>query len=110
MHELLALPEDATDGPWIDAEAIVTLHGEAWSALVTDFDMPDLDGAALAREARAVAADLPIVLCTALADGREAAGARAGLFDEVVSKPVLPDRLIRAVQAAMLARKARRCT
>ena len=43
-----------------------------------------------------------------LADGREAAGTKAGLFDEVVSKPVLPDRLIRAVQAAMLARQAGR--
>jgi PAS domain S-box-containing protein len=67
--------------------------------LITDFDMPDLDGAALARAARERAPGLPVVLVTALAD---LPGRHDGLFDAVLGKPVQREALVAAAETAIL--------
>lgn len=85
-----------------DALEAIAEDPEAWALLVTDYDMPDMTGAELARAARAVAPFLPVVLCTALPD-RLAAGRDE--FDAVVGKPVTPEALLEAAGAA-LARRA----
>lgn len=64
-----------------DALGALREDAAAWSVLVTDFEMPAMRGDALARRARALRPDLPIVLCT----GRP--GLAAGVFfDRVVRK------------------------
>lgn len=79
---------------------------EAWSVLLTDFDMPQMDGRHLATAARAVREDLPIVLCTALA-GR---GKTDEQFDAVLHKPVDPPRLVAAVAEAIVRRSKTKVT
>ena len=69
-----------------------------WAAMVTDLDMPVLNGSALARIAAACEPAVPVVLVTALA---ETVGPDADLFCEILSKPVQPDQLAAAVHAAI---------
>ena len=81
-------PRDALDALQDDPEA--------WDALLTDFDMPHMNGAELAKAARATRADLPIVLCTAYDLHRRS----SKVFDVELEKPALPAALIGALAKA----------
>jgi PAS domain S-box-containing protein len=74
---------------------------EAWDLLITDYDMPLMTGAELARAVRAHAPSLPVLLVTALPgiDGRS-----GSLFDFVLGKPINREALIAAAEQAMTAR------
>lgn len=74
-----------------------------FDALVTDYDMPVLGGADLARAARALAPAMPVILCTALPTWTARAPEERALFDRVLSKPVTGADLTEAL-AALLAR------
>lgn len=84
-----------------DALEALTEDTEAWDALLTDFDMPHMDGAALAEAAKAARADLPVVLCTAF-DLHMRSGA---LFDGELEKPAEPGALISTLAAAIKTHK-----
>lgn len=95
-------------GPCVDprdALAALSDDPEAWTLLITDFDMPHLSGAALAAAARDIRPDLPVLLCTALPEARRPGGA----FDGVVGKPVAADRLVAAAEAAIAAHREALC-
>jgi CheY-like chemotaxis protein len=83
------VPEDA-----LEAIAADPAH---WSALVTDHDMPGLTGADLARSVRAIRADLPVILVSAMAEDID----DRSLFDAVFTKPVPQDRLICGIKTAL---------
>lgn len=86
------------------SEALAAIHEdpEGWDILITDHDMPGLQGGALALQARALRPHLPCILITALP---ERAGPDRAVFDAVLAKPVTAERLVAAVAAA----RARRC-
>ena len=86
------------------ADVIEALHDDpgAWDLLVTDYDMPGMTGADLARSARNHAPGLPVILVTALAG---LAGRSEAPFDAVLSKPLDRDALVRSAEAAILRRK-----
>ncbi|MEM1344948.1 MAG: PAS domain-containing protein [Pseudomonadota bacterium] len=89
-----------------DALAAITEDPDAWSLLVTDYDMPGMTGAALTEAVRAVRPGLGVVLCTALPK----AVRRPALFDALCAKPVTPDTLLGAVaRAAEAAAKESPC-
>jgi CheY-like chemotaxis protein len=81
-----------------DALAAIREDPDAWSLLVTDYDMPGMTGAELAEAARRLRPGLPVLLCTALPD---AARSHAGLFAAILPKPVSNDRLLAAAAAAL---------
>jgi CheY-like chemotaxis protein len=89
------------DNPLAAAEAIEE-DPTAWDLLVTDLEMPGLDGASLAARARAAAPSMPILLCTG-APGSTIDAVREG-FDGVLRKPVAPEVLIAAAQRALIGR------
>ena len=66
---------------------------------MTDFDMPDMDGADLAEAAKNIVPDLPIILVTALA--REA-GRTGPLFTGVLSKPIDRKSLVLQCEMSLL--------
>lgn len=75
------------DNPW-DALKVVFTGEDAIAAVVTDYDMPGLDGFDLARRLRQFRPGLPVVICT----GREVESLQQTAADQgisgVFSKPV----------------------
>jgi CheY-like chemotaxis protein len=68
--------------------------------IVMDLAMPVMTGieAAVALGRRAETSSIPIIAVTG--HGRGLAGARSGLFVEVLEKPVTPDLLVAAIRRA----------
>jgi len=77
---------------------------EIWDLLVTDFDMPELTGAEVARRAHAVRSDLPVILVTAFSG---ALGGSGAVFDAVLDKPIDREALVSAAETAILRRRSR---
>jgi two-component system chemotaxis response regulator CheY len=80
----------ANDG----AEAIAALAGAVFDAVVTDLNMPNVDGAQLLAHIRGNAqmATLPVVLLTATADAARIAELSAAGATACMAKPIDPRR------------------
>lgn len=112
VETLVAMLEQAgaEPGPCLDpADALAAVEEDphAWSLVITDYDMPGLNGAHLARAIRDVRADLPILLLSALPRAHRRRPGEAELFDAVLGKPASLPALVAAARAAMAAAKAR---
>jgi CheY-like chemotaxis protein len=84
-----------------DALHAFTSDPQGWSLVVTDYDMPEFNGAELARSVRRIRPDIPILLCTALPEAHRQSA--ADLFDAVIGKPVAMESFVAAAAAAMAA-------
>ena len=73
----------------------------AWDAVLTDFDMPGMDGAALAARIAEIAPGLPVVLVTALTDWRGRAKDGGDPFAAVIGKPATRTALVNTMAAAI---------
>lgn len=94
----------AEPGPCLDPEDAVLAVQEdtgAWDLVITDYDMPGLNGAGLARRLRSVRADLPVLLMTALPQLHQRRSGEAELFDAVLAKPATMSSLMDAARTAM---------
>ena len=69
---------------------------DGWDLLMTDLEMPDIDGSALATRTRAAAPGIPILLCTGATEPTIAAV--RDQFDGVLRKPVAPPALVAAAR------------
>ncbi|WP_416908548.1 MAG: PAS domain S-box protein [Polymorphobacter sp.] len=98
----------AEPGPCLDpadALAAVREDPQAWSLVITDYDMPGMTGETLARALRDIRADLPLLLLSALPRPRD--GRDNDVFDAKLAKPVTLDTLVAAATAAMAAARTR---
>ncbi|HXN14787.1 MAG TPA: response regulator, partial [Usitatibacter sp.] len=77
-----ASPREALQ--WLD-------EGEIFELAILDMHMPEMDGLALAREVRARAAELPLVLFSSL--GRRESGDEQGIFNAYLAKPIHQSQL-----------------
>jgi PAS domain S-box-containing protein len=91
----VAVCEDPRDA--IDA---VTDDPDAWSALITDYDMPIMNGGALTEAVRKQAPDLPVFVVTALARRLSDPRLNEGQATAILAKPVDLDMLSRALASA----------
>jgi PAS domain S-box-containing protein len=73
----------------------------AWDAILTDFDMPEIDGAALAAAVAAIAPGLPVILVTALPGWQGRAAGSGNPFAAVLGKPTQRVALVSTVAAAI---------
>ena len=80
-----------------DAIAALESDPHAWSILLTDFDMPGMNGAELAAAARLVCPDLPVLLITALPDDPRIRVREGDLFSAILGKPLSVAALAQAV-------------
>ena len=89
------------------AEALEILIREAgaFDLLLTDIQMPVMDGIALALAAARDFPDLTIILMTGFADQRERAHGLNAIVHDVVTKPFSVADIRAAVAAALQARK-----
>ena len=78
---------------------------EQWDLLVTDFDMPVMTGAKLAKLARTRAPDVPVMAITALVG--EARRSDAG-FTAILPKPVDRDALVFEAELAIIEAESRK--
>ena len=110
LEVLTALLENAGAkiGPFstpLDAlEAFRQAPGD-WDILITDFDMPVMNGAELAYHIRQIRPDMKAILVTALADWRSRiAGGCQNDFVSVISKSIRPSDLVSEVAGALRAK------
>jgi CheY-like chemotaxis protein len=93
------------------AAALAALRDASYDVLVSDIEMPGMDGYALRREAAAMAAGrnsgLVAVAVTAYSRPEDEARSLAAGFDCHINKPVDPVELVAAI-AGCLSRSARR--
>jgi PAS domain S-box-containing protein len=83
------------------AEALAAISATAFDALLLDYALPGMSGAEVARRARILRPDLPIVFVTGYADALPADGP-ADM--EVVSKPFSRDELLAGLGRALQGR------
>jgi CheY-like chemotaxis protein len=94
----------AEPAPCLDPDGAIAAIEEdpqAFDLVVTDYDMPGMNGPDLARALRAIRDDLPLLLLTAvpLAYGRRAGEAEP--FDVVLGKPAPMDSLVASARLAI---------
>jgi DNA-binding NtrC family response regulator len=88
-------------------EALKIAATAAPSLVITDFNMPEVDGMQLLRELRARRPDLPVVLVTGYGTVEQAVEAmKSGAYD-YVSKPILDDEMKMVVRRALEERTLR---
>lgn len=112
VDTLVAMLESAgaEPGPCLDpadALAAVIEDPSAWDLVISDYDMPGMNGAALARRLRTVRADLPLLLMTALPRLLQRRHEEAALFDAVLAKPATMAAVVDAARTAMSAAQDR---
>jgi CheY-like chemotaxis protein len=93
----------AQDGA--EALEILTRENGAFDLLLTDIQMPVMDGIALALSAARDFPDLTILLMTGFADQRERASNLNALVHDVVTKPFSVADIRTAVAEALAAKK-----
>ena len=103
----LALDGHATVTAEDGAEALEILSREpdAFDLLLTDIQMPVMDGIALALTAARDFPDLTILLMTGFADQRERTHGLSAIVHHVITKPFSVAEIRAAVAAALSARK-----
>jgi PAS domain S-box-containing protein len=85
----------------VEAYELIISEPGLWSAVVTDFDMPGMNGAQLAHAVRQVVPKLPCILVTALP---ETSGWDPELFDSVHRKPLNRKAFLHSVRRAIVHR------
>jgi two-component system, cell cycle response regulator CpdR len=100
-HEIVT----AADG--VEALEILSNEQNAFDLLLTDIQMPVMDGIALALTAARDLPDLTILLMTGFADQRERASGLNAIAHDVITKPFSVADIRSAVADALAARKAR---
>jgi PAS domain S-box-containing protein len=116
VDTLVAMLEEvgAEAGPCLDArDAIAAIRDDAkegsamWDLVITDYDMPAMNGADFARRLRKLRPDLPILLLTALPRVHRLHQKQVGLFDGVLGKPATTAQLAAAAASAIEAARER---
>jgi PAS domain S-box-containing protein len=93
-------------GPCLEPADAITALTEGindWDLLITDYDMPGMNGYELAQAARSMREDIPILLLTGLPVSIPLCPSGTSVFAGRLSKPVQPDELKQAVRAAISA-------
>lgn len=93
--------ETVTAADGAEALDILTRERGGFDLLLTDIQMPVMDGIALALSAARDFPDLTILLMTGFADQRERASGLEALVSDVISKPFSVAEIKFAVAAAL---------
>ena len=101
LAEVLRLEGYETFEAQSGADALRVLDDIEVDLVVTDFNMPEVDGLELLRELRQRMPDVPVILVTGYGTVEQAVEAmKAGAFD-YVSKPILDDEMKMVIRRAL---------
>ena len=84
------------------AAGLSLFESDSWDLVITDRQMPQMDGERLAEEIKAIAPGTPLILITGVAHGES----RPELFETVLRKPFSKAALLASVEEALLAAPA----
>ena len=96
-----SLPIDTIDEAADGQEALLTLRAAPADLILTDLEMPRMDGLTLVRRLRAAGDPTPIILITAHTDPRAIRLAIRAGADTYIPKPINPDLLAEKIQQAL---------
>jgi CheY-like chemotaxis protein len=68
-------------------EALALLKAHHFDIVLTDFQMPQMDGFALAERIKKTTPDLPVVMMTGMRGSKIEDMLKSGLIDEIILKP-----------------------
>jgi signal transduction histidine kinase/CheY-like chemotaxis protein/ligand-binding sensor domain-containing protein len=77
----------------------VLVAGERFDLLITDMQMPDMDGVTLSVRIKELCPELPVILLSSIGD--ETKKQHPGLFFEVLTKPIRQQALFDVITAAL---------
>ncbi|MBK6263978.1 sigma-54-dependent Fis family transcriptional regulator [Marivirga sp. S37H4] len=81
--------------------ALALLKENTFDLVLTDFKLPDMNGIKLMQEIKKVHNNIPVILITNYSDIRTAVNSiKLGAY-EFVTKPVIPDELLKTIQKAL---------
>ncbi|BDG07274.1 response regulator [Anaeromyxobacter paludicola] len=100
MAEVLESAGCAVTTAATGAAGLEALRAGPVDVVVTDIGMPGMGGLELARAAKQIAPETPVVVVTGWAEREDIARARGKEVDLVLVKPVDPDGLLGAVREA----------
>ncbi|MFV0462375.1 MAG: response regulator [Nostocoides sp.] len=83
-------------------EAKVELTRRSWDIVITDLQMPSLDGVELGTLAHAMYPDMPILLTTAFPTLDAAVRALRGSFTDFLVKPLRQEEVFAAIERALV--------
>lgn len=107
LAEILADEGYAVDGCTDPAEALARLRQQRYDLLLTDLQMPGMDGIALVRAAQAIDPDLVAVLMTAYGSiGTAVEAMKTGALDYVL-KPFRATAIVPVIERALQVRRLR---
>jgi signal transduction histidine kinase/CheY-like chemotaxis protein/ligand-binding sensor domain-containing protein len=82
------------------ADALQKLSTDSgFQLLITDMEMPEMDGATLAKQVRDTYPNLPVIMLSSIGD--ETKSKYPGLFSSILIKPVKQHHLCQAIQKAL---------
>jgi DNA-binding NtrC family response regulator len=85
-------------------EALLALEKDSYDLVISDLDMPEMDGFELLQRVGQRWADLPVITVTALSDVSKVVEAvRLGAIDYLL-KPAVPEAVLGTVRKALMAR------
>ncbi len=88
-------------------DALAALESAKPDLVITDFNMPEIDGLQLLREIRARKPDLPVILVTGYGTVEQAVDAmRSGAYD-YVTKPIIDEEMKMVIRRALEERSLR---
>ena len=88
--------------------ALERIRTDCPEVLITDVQMPDMDGMELLRQAKALNPDLPVVVITGNAGIVQAVAAMRAAASDYLSKPFKQHELVRVVQRAVTEHRLKR--
>jgi CheY-like chemotaxis protein/signal transduction histidine kinase len=104
VEALCEMFECSTESVVDGVEAVEAAKAGRFDVILMDIKMPRMDGVAATKEIRklpAPAGQVPIIALTANADPDQVAEYAAAGMESVVEKPIKPDRLMAALDAAL---------
>jgi len=101
LAELLRLHHHEVAAFTDPGRALEHLAGQPADLLFTDLGMPEISGWEVARRARTLRADLPVILVTGWGDQIDMAQVEEHLVREVVTKPYRAEEILRVVAAVL---------
>jgi len=100
MHGFEVVPVNSGEAAWEEFQARHGTEDEQITMVLTDLDMPEMNGAELAARIKEISPDTPVVLLTGIHDARDVIGDSVEFLNGILHKPFKINDLIDVLRSA----------